>query len=207
MGKATYTQEDLELMELSAAAMTSRAIEEATPEEHAAGMGWYAVAQQWAKMVGEAAGFTGTRAIYRGAGAIGVLSPRVRWAENLDDAMAIATDDFDHNPRAFGTNIRKAMVILAHDVSDSEAEEEIGGQKVIAFIDNIRKPLHSQAVVLDTHMCTLFGIAAYQLELKGVYEALARGIRTAAHAHHIRPCQAQAIAWVVTRGPEKENVI
>ena len=207
MSKPKYNDDQLEDMRMRAAAKTAQALEKATPEETAAGKGWYAVAHEWAKIVGEAAGWTGQRSIDRGAMAIGVLSPRVRWAQNLDDAMAIATDDFDYNVVAFGTNVRKAVVILAHDVSDSEAMEEVGGQKVQAFVDNIRKPLHSSAVVLDTHMCKLFDIPAKDLELKGVYEALADGIRIAAHAYHLRPCEAQAIAWVNTRGPIKEDIV
>jgi len=207
VSRPKYDDKALSELELRATAYTAQAIERANPEEIAAGKGWYPVARQWAQIVGEAAGFRGNRARDRGAMAIGVLSPRVRWAQNLDDAMAIATDAFDHEPSAFGTNIQKASVILSDFATDSEAEEMVGGKKVQAFVDNIRFPLHSQAVVIDTWMCKLFEIPGRDIELKGVYEALAKGVQVAAHAYHMRPCEAQAIAWVNTRGPEKENVI
>jgi len=208
MGKtAKYTDEQLADLELRVAQRTAQAIEDASHETTQAGKGWYYVAREWAKIVGEAAGYTGTEAVDRGAMAIGVLSPRVRWAQNVNDAIAIASDNFDWTPSAFGTNVRKAVVVLAPDVSLEECEEEIGGKKVTAFVDNIRRPAHSQAVVVDTHMCKLFGIPGRDIELKGVYEAVVRGVQYCASVYKLRPSQAQAIAWIETRGPDKEDII
>ena len=199
MGQRKYDPDDLARMRLRAYDRTHIAISNASDEAIEAGIGWYSVANAHAVDIAGKLDCS----VARAAAIMAVLSPMVSWTNNLSDAYALAADNSPHVATyALGPNIDKARRLIGHrDFTPEHITDIIGGRKVNAFWLNISNPLHSSAVTLDTHMANLFGIDASDVfEIVGVYDALSLGVSDAAEVLGIRPCQAQAIAWLVQSG-------
>jgi hypothetical protein len=195
MGKRKYSEEDLEAFRKLAKAKTLEAIGFASAEAVEAGTGWYAVANAYAQDLAGDEMSTG-----RAAAIMAVLSPMVTWANNLGDATAVVQGE--EPTYALGSNIAKAERLMAGE----SLTDVIGGRKVNAFWLNISNPLHSVAVTLDTHMAELFGVDPSDVfQTFGVYDALSLGVSDAAQDEGLRPCQAQAIAWLVQSGRDEHG--
>ena len=165
------------------------AFEYASPEVREAGRGWYSVAHAEAQIFAQEAGIS----LARSAAIIAVLSPRTRWRLNLEDTWSLY--EYDACRHALPKNTAKAKRLLAGESICSV----LGGQKVIAFWQNIARPLHSQAVTIDSWIARAVGVSEEDLQRWGVYQAVARGITDAARKCGVRPLEMQAILWVVTR--------
>jgi len=173
------------------------------------GVEWYPRAYRFARDLAYSAGIS----IDQASAIMAVLSPRLRWQHNLDDADRVAHGSSD-NVAALGPNLVKAWNIL--EATDTDTINGIvGGRKVRSFWRNIRYPNNSLDVTLDGWMATGFrgaleatsGLSdlsptrcAKLLYVRGSYDAISDGVRVAADRHAISPSALQAILWIVWRG-------
>jgi hypothetical protein len=100
---------------------------------------------------------------------------------------------------ALGENILKAERLL----DGEDPEDVLGGRKVRSFWRNIYAPSNSLDVTIDSWMLKLLAPEAKSynwLARKGVYDALADGVRDAAEALGCRPHELQAALWIHARG-------
>ena len=170
---------------------------EATDEDVAAGLGWYAMAHQVATRIAD--GDT-----ERGAGVIAALSPQKAWNENV----AIAERAFaeGHASKQVSDACNKADHILWGSHSPLDI---LGGNKVRNFYRAIMGD--EDAVVIDRHA---FDVALGRigddasrriLSRVGVYDTFAQAYRIAAQrlsdafGETILPSQVQAVTWLAWR--------
>ena len=187
MGRRKYSEEDLARITQVVRHRTVEAVLAADPDQREAGLGWYSVAHEEAKMLAMSREDV---AFWQAVEIIAVLSPLTRWAQTLGDAWAVVSgDDTQH---ALPENVKKAKRILAgeHGV--------LGGRKVNSFGLNIFNP-RGDGVTCDSWMGRCWGIDPSDIFSRfGVYDACVKGVRQAAIDLNMRPNQAQAIAWLVT---------
>jgi hypothetical protein len=191
MGKPIFDQQALATLTDTMESVTLEALSIATDEQYVVGLTWYqnrqAMLQDWAEQYG--------RTLDQTAAIMAVLSPQVSYRKNVAATFNVITD----RPamHGLGLGVRRAQNIAA----GQPIESNIGGKKVRSFFHNLRHPMDHAHVTIDVWMGRLAGLESQKdLERKGAYEAIAEGVRRAAKRVGIVPCQAQAIAWIVTRG-------
>jgi hypothetical protein len=164
-----------------------------TTEEVAAGVGWYRVAQRTAARLAYRYGTT----VHRAAGVISALSPRCRWATNVDRAEhALATG----NPTGFRMAIQPAEAIMG----GAKPLDALTGQKRRNFHRNITGNL--RVVTLD--IWALRAAWAWDVDergskmlgRKGVYETTEAAYRVVAGLYGLQPAEFQAAVWCHIRG-------
>lgn len=139
------------------------------------------------------------------AAVIAVLSPRVRWEDNVTDADLVLqgrTSGF----MAILSNVSKAIDIIARIRPTADV---VSGPKVRRFWHNIRAPHTSHDVTLDVHMLRAIVPGHYYAHYgepynlfarKGVYDAVSEGVRQVADRHGVLAHQVQATIWIHERG-------
>jgi len=174
-------------------------LEQATPQEVIAGMGWYEQAHEMARTLADQ---------YRlsldvVAGVIAALSPRSRWERNMVDAeRLIAAYVVDEDPMAvpvttFNRNKECAIRILEAGTRHGV----LSGPKVCAFADNIENP-SSNPITVDSHSYNAW--IGHRAISSGNgprvtpkrYRECAEAYKNVAKLYGIRPSQAQAIIWL-----------
>ena len=138
------------------------------------------------------------------AGVVAVLSPRMRWSENISEAASIiqqyyadVTAESAHSI-TFLQNVRKAYSVLAGD------DSAIRGPKVTAFYRNL---LGDPTVVTVDIWAIRAAIGKTLRDSKGTdrapnkteQAAITKAYETAAREVGISPAKLQAIVWVVVR--------
>lgn len=176
------------------------------PATVAAGREWYPAAHRIVRAMAEARGLpVGTV-----AAVVAVLSPMLRWAENIPAAAAIL-DGLDH-PGPLPANVEKARRILA----GGDVRSELGkGGKVPSFGDDLLLRDHHWGfgVTIDTWMVrALTGdpTADYKAGANGGtgmtirrYRCIARAIVTACKRMGVEPRAWQAAVWLAVGGGDE----
>lgn len=167
-------------------------LENATPDQHASGMDWYAFAHTFATDI--AAGD-----IVRGAGVIAALSPQKEWGLNMRlAARAFAEGVATGNT---GNCNDKANAILA----GANPLDVLGnGLKTRNFYLNILDPSDAHPVTIDRHAYDIaLGERAVGNKRLGLtptrYDAFCEAYRVAASVAGILPQQLQAVTWETWR--------
>lgn len=162
----------------------------ASEDQRRRGMDWYVTANQLASMIADG----NTRA---GAGVIAALSANKRWSENTKIATrAYATGTASGH---VSDACRKAQAIM--DGADPESVLPMH-LKTGNFYRCISDPRHPSAVCVDRHAVDVaVGRASGEAD-RGLgsvkrYATISDAYRTAARRLGVRPCQVQAVSWVV----------
>ena len=146
---------------------------------------------------------------------IAVLSPRLRWEQNIFDAEALI-DAFYHGgyaraiktkSSAFKANKMKAIDIMLGEYdleSFYKVEERKSGLKVASFANCIRYPDDSNCVCIDVHATSIW--VGERITKQNVYNitpkryaVMSEDYRTAAQKLQMAPMDLQAITWVTWR--------
>lgn len=165
-----------------------------TQEEFDAAVGWYSVAQMYARELGETLGLRGRRGILVGAGMLAVLSPGISWATNVREAVRIASFDIDGDFASYGRNVGKAMAIA----DEGYVSIYVKGRKTRSFAACIVNPHTSKAVVIDRWIARAAGVN-HGLYNMGVYDAVAEAMTFIADKVGMDVPSTQALVWVVAR--------
>lgn len=163
--------------------------EEATAQQQAEGMLWYAEAHELAASLSSN---TATA-----AGVIAALSPMMSWTRNVALAKKAFADL--RASGALGLSVKRANQIL----DGADPLDVLGGDKVRSFYLNILDP-QGDDVTVDRHA---FDVALNlrnsendRTQIKGKrYAALADLYRDAAVVAGVLPNQMQAVTWTVWR--------
>lgn len=175
----------------------------ARPEELSEGLAWYETANTFAEGLATKHDIS----IEAASGIIAALSPQVLWERNMTLAESLCAGK--RKLPALGANVNKAKRILRGD----DPLDVLGGNKVRAFYACIVYPETTDAVCIDRHAYALAeGLVrpnsdrvADRLESVRVYNATSDFYRLAARLiGEVRPCQVQAVTWVVWRNLKRE---
>lgn len=163
----------------------------ATDSEREHGTDWYRDAQAIAADIADGD-------VWRGAGVIAALSPRVRWDINVRNAR-----------KAFQTGIvtghTKVMCAQAQRILDGEyALDVLKGDKVRAFCAAIATAGHSDIATIDRHALEIAYGKVYSDKDrpnigKRLYRKMAAAYADAAKVAGVSVNEMQAITWVVWR--------
>lgn len=173
-------------------------INHVTREEWALGATWYVEAGNLSRRMAEKHDLP---SVYV-AGIMAVLSPRVRWDDNIKDTENVLTDGEEAATMALGPNVAKALWII----DGTDPDTELGGRKVRSFWRNISDPHGSLDVTLDGWMVKALDLPDTRgryLERVGVYDAISDAFRTVAAERGIMPHELQATIWINVRGSAK----
>lgn len=131
----------------------------------------------------------------KGAAIISALSPRVRWAKNIEAAEALVSGDL-----AAVRSIAIGRFILdAYDFAYLGRDPEtITGPKRRAFMDNLADPEKSEAVTVDSWMHKF--MHEYKSITPRAYRLCSEAVRIVAEERNERPHETQALAWTALRG-------
>ena len=165
----------------------------ATPADWSDGIDWYRTAHATACDIANVYGMDTDTA----ARIIAVLSPRKRWSENVQGAVAVARAwardaGIPDLPGFFRANVRKAWDIANGD------PDALKGPKVTRFYQNIMGD--DSHVTLDVWAMRAAGSDDIAPRGKAHYAEIAQAYVTVAHEHGIPASALQAIAWTVVRG-------
>jgi hypothetical protein len=172
-----------------------RTLSQASLENYAEGIDWYANAHDLAQSLSDSPGM--------GAGVIAALSPQKSWQENIKLAEQAFADGLASGTVSDAT--RKANAIL----SGALPLKMLRGNKVRSFFTCIDDPDHETEVVIDRHA---FDIAHGSvtddktrkvLDRVGYYGTVQDVYRLAAREAKLSPMQLQAITWTTWR--EQKN--
>ncbi len=161
------------------------------------GAGWYYIAHGHARALAAKYNLT----VEQSAGIIAVLSPGTNWNQNLQDAEELCKYGDGAIVTTYGPNKRKAIALL----NGGAVADNVRGQKVSAFYDNIVRPDESKAVTIDRHMIRFMTGLQTEAEMKAIYSskkkysALADIIRYRAEKINLKPWQLQAMLWLQVR--------
>lgn len=145
--------------------------------------GWYRQSRRTARALARRHGVT----LSCSAGVIAALSPRIRWATNVEGADHILGGG-DTGP-GFNTNVEKACRIR-----DGERPLSVlGGPKVTAFY---RAIMGQQVAVVDVWMWRAMGLQPGDLP----YDVAAGILETAAVKVGLGVADFQALVWTQVRG-------
>ena len=191
MGKQKYTSAQLADMTTHMRNRVICQVECATPEEWIKGYTWYPNTHDMLREWADETGYSFEQCV----GVFAVMSANKGYRQNVVSAWNILSGQAP----MFGTGSEhdKSYAILDGDMS------MVRGPKVSCFDGNIRHPMSDEWVTIDTIMMGMVGMSPKELDVKGVRDALKLGIRQAAAILGLLPNQAQAIAWVVTRGNDR----
>lgn len=163
----------------------------ATDSEREHGTDWYRDAQELAREIADGD-------VWRGAGVIAALSPRVRWDINIRNAR-----------KAFQTGIvtghTKAMCAIAQRILDGEfAMDVLKGDKTRAFCAAIATGGESDIATIDRHAHDIaVGHSDFTDDTRNIgkrlYREMAAAYAIAAESAGISVNAMQAITWVVWR--------
>jgi hypothetical protein len=179
----------------TAAERVFRLAVDASEEDWAAGLYWYATAHSAAASMADRYGVS----VECAAGVIAALSPQVAWDVNLWAAE-----------RLFATGTTSRVLPVSRDrarqVADgADPDAVVRGPKCRAFYSNILNPGASDAVTVDRHAVDAAVGTTTDRERKriveraGGYETVADAYRAAADRLGILPCQCQAVVWCFWR--------
>lgn len=153
--------------------------------------GWYYEANRLARLMGTLYGVS----VNVAAAVISAVSPKTRWAHNVECAHAILSRRIDIAKRyAFGRNIDLAIAIRDGDI----LPEELTGPKRRAFYDNICCPYTSDMVTVDSWMHRF--VPEWRKLTAHRYNIISEAVKIAAVREHCRPHELQSMAWVAMRG-------
>jgi len=169
----------------------------ANAKQWADGRAWYADAYAEAEAIGHASGVGTVRA----AAIIAALSPRNRWTRNLADALnvAMARGAADHDAcGTFMQNVYKARMI-ACDWESNPWDSILRGPKVRAFVANVSGTDPSAVTVDVWAVRAVTDGQRHAPRNDADYAAIAEAYRIVAAEYGERPCDLQAVAWLVAR--------
>ncbi len=173
-------------------------ITKAREEEVASGASWYQDVHEQCERFAEEFDITMEAA----AGIVAALSPRLGWADNLSRARDLMSG---REISSLGYALDDARRIMAgKTVAEVLFDPSRSNFKVRAFFSNIYSPEESPDVTIDRHMWALLfdtrGISDTLLKFsQAEYRYAEEVFRESARFAGYRPCQIQAIAWVVWR--------
>jgi hypothetical protein len=170
----------------------------ATDDQLRHGVEWYTDAHTFARSLDPAN-------VWRAAGIIAALSPRVQWERNMVLAARVYSEGF-----ASGTLGRNCMA--ADEIHAGALPLDVlRGPKVRAFCCTIADPTDPYAVVVDRHaLSVILGHVATDTEQKSYlrrkgYETAAGAYREAALVLGVVPSQVQSVTWCVWRETYARN--
>lgn len=169
---------------------------EATADELANGLRWYADAHAWAQGLAERYGVS----VDIVAGITAALSPQTSWPENQRRTTSLLAH---HKATGLQLGVRKALRMLEGE-SPADVLNTGTGPKSLAFYDNLARPTTSDAVTLDRHAVhAVMGMVLNDSERRRVldrnYDIIARHYRKAAERVGVRAHVLQAVVWLVWR--------
>jgi hypothetical protein len=158
----------------------------ATRTQRRQGFQWYVEARKVAHKLARDHETTFSRA----AGVIAALSPRTRWAVNVEQAGLL----LGGSKRVFGT---MSDMLKARRIARGERPLQVlRGPKVRGFYKAIVGDVSSVAV--DRHCAKVCGLGP-KLAL-GQYRRIEQAIREVAAKYKRTPSEVQAVIWIVGRG-------
>ena len=178
--------------------------DQATPEEIEEGISWYAMARREAIVIAARYGITYEQA----AAVIAVLSPNVKWENNVQSAHRACEWYARFGALAripgycgYGANVVKADRVLSGDI------DAVSGPKVVAFFNAIMGDMSTVVVDIwaaraarskDRLKATMYTGSG---EMPGAIErrAMQKAYKNAAAKINVEPAHMQAIVWVVIR--------
>lgn len=164
----------------------------ATEEQRLSGTLWY----DRVRLMAEQLASRYNRPLFQVVGVIAALSPRNKFARNMQDAESILRDGERAVVATFGSNKTKALRILAAQNHD-EVYQLLNGNKVRSFYMNILL-FNDMDVTIDVWMLRLMGIDGTLTDRR--YEDVAHTVRHVARELGVQPKHLQAITWVELRG-------
>jgi hypothetical protein len=164
-------------------------LERATPEQHSDGLRWYSEAQSVARNLAEEASVT----VECAAGILAALSPRVRWSRNVELAFEVA----DKGTCPGLTRSTRNAVAILHGAMPMDV---LGGPKTRAFAIAIQTGGQAGVAVVDVWATRAATRGKFEEVSKARYADVAQAYAVAARRAGLTVHEAQAIAWVVTRG-------
>lgn len=174
----------------------SRAYQQATEDDRAAGRTWYEDARAWVDQT--AAELEVSRSLV--AGVTAAISPRVQWYSNKMRARAAIVAG--GHAGLFSEHVRRIL--------GGEAPLRVlRGPKVRAFYRALMGD--DGAAVIDSHMTRAAGIKpasrgrVRKFEEQAAYRKGAAGLRAAARRHGVKTTHLQAAVWVAERGAVHED--
>jgi hypothetical protein len=171
----------------------------ATSDEISAGMVWYQDAhRECLSLLRETDPRHNINTI---AGMVAALSPRNKWSRNIMDVQKLLIND-DVRVGTFHANKVKAIKIKNLIFPTSrEVLDILGGDKVMSFYQNIRDPLSSEHVTVDSHALGVWlGSRITSTSASGkAYQSIKLAYINAADSVGILPNQLQAITWLTYR--------
>lgn len=185
-------------------AMVRRALRlyrSATPEMHAAGVQWYAVAQDAARTIWP-------ESPERAAGVIAALSPRLSWKTNVRYARAIVHTARTGQDCPTGLGLKRNTAIAWKIVTGAQsAEDALKGPKTSRFYRNIMGDM--DCATIDVWMMrALLLPSEITYDKEGIprapkgraYLRMESAVRRAAQIAGIPTAMMQAILWTLVRG-------
>jgi len=167
-------------------------LESATDEQRSDGLRWYSEANHVAADLSLYASGPILR-IATAAGIIAALSPRTRWSDNVERAFELVrTGDCSGLTRSRD----HALAILR----GAEPLDVLRGPKTRAFAIAIETLGREGVAVIDTWAVRAATRGRFDEVSRSRYVDVAQAYAIAARRNGITVHQAQAIAWVVTRG-------
>lgn len=166
--------------------------QEATPVQKIRGKYWYNHARLFCLMKSLEYNVSQEKI----AAVLSVLSPRVKWEQNLKDVELVIWSFQESIPyqevpaRAYKANVAKAYRIL-------EGQRPEFGQKTYSFYNCIVFP-DTQDVCIDIWAARALGYSKSKISKKD-YKAMQAQYREAAQEIGIEPYKLQAIIWVKIR--------
>jgi len=170
---------------------------QATTDELRQGTQWYTDAHKQGVRLAKTYGIS----IDAACGIIAAVSPGLRWERNVEVAeRIIQRRELDGLGVRWYANVRKARLIR----NGQKPENILKGNKVRAFYDNIAQPGRSLCVCIDGHAYAI--ASGKRISLMDVppigrraYNRLSASYAVVAKHLGLRPCQLQAVVWVVWR--------
>jgi hypothetical protein len=176
---------------------------QATPQDHEAGLAWYAKARDAAVSLSIQHDVP-LRVV---VGVIAALSPNNKWERNVKDAGVMIAAFLGGDPvevckPSTYTKMRdKAWSILAAvPENDNEVISILNGQKIVSFFCNIMG--HDSVVTIDGHAYNIaqgkrVGLTDDATSMsKGVYKDMQEAYARAAKRVGLKVYELQAITWV-----------
>lgn len=169
------------------------------------GLGWYANAHAYCIGLSMDTGYSLECTI----GCLAALSPLCEWEHNKAMTLHLLQHgDCPKSYKGFKYNVTKAQTIL----NGGAPNDVLGGRKVLAFYHNVLEPFRSDAVTVDTHIAGL-ALGAQTLERRQqwfVFDGRGNAIiqsafRSLAPSYGLRPCELQAITWLIYKSMKEST--
>jgi peptidyl-tRNA hydrolase len=148
--------------------------------------GWYRESRRTARKLARKHGVT----LATAAGVIAALSPRIRWATNVEAADKVLAGAPNEEVAGYNRNVEKARRIAQGE----RPLQVLGGPKVTAFYRAMMGD--DEAAVVDVWMWQAMGFVPAQVPYATAEEAL----RQAAKQAGLPVATFQALVWTQVRG-------